>query len=152
MAWYRESPADDGAGVAVVPTVDAADVLASHTYALADAGMPGMRPLPICAECYDDWRGDDETGGCPAVLLAREVVALRERAATAERRLRDWEAYRTNVEDAEARVALLEGLLRDLVTKGEAMKEALFTGNDTQEAIACMEWDDAVGAALADGG
>jgi hypothetical protein len=37
--------------------------------------------------------------------------------------------------------------LAELIAKGEAMKEAFFTGDDNREAIACIEWDAAAEAA-----
>lgn len=102
------------AGVASVPTVDAAAVPATHhPFRGAMAGV-----AVNCRECGTPWRGDAETGGCEAVLLARETIALRERAETAEA---------TNAIQAELgvrltherrvaaeRVALLEGLLRSV--------------------------------------
>jgi hypothetical protein len=67
------------AGVASVPTVDAAAVLASHW-----RDQDSEWDITYCAVCLRLWSGDAETGGCPEVLLAREVVALRERAERAE--------------------------------------------------------------------
>jgi hypothetical protein len=67
------TPAD--AGVASVPTADTAAVLASHRRIDA-ARFDGALPEWVCAQCQAWWRGDPETGGCDAVLLARRVGLL----------------------------------------------------------------------------
>jgi hypothetical protein len=75
------------AGVASVPTVDAAAVPATHrrttlrhvVWEDADGLLRrGLRQFAesVCERCGQPWRGDAETGGCEAVLLARRVALL----------------------------------------------------------------------------
>jgi hypothetical protein len=64
------------AGVASVPMIDPNAVLADGGHQQARRYAGGV--LPHCEHCGEAWLGDAETGGCPAALLAREVVALLE--------------------------------------------------------------------------
>lgn len=113
-----------GTGVASVPTVDAAAVLTSHT--LRRATDSPIWDVDRCAECIRPWRGDAATGGCTVVLLAKEVVALRERAEAdpSHDRCRKDMGYlakkirvlRDEIGRRDARVALLEGLLGKMLS------------------------------------
>jgi len=125
-------------------SVDPAAVLGEHVAKRASRlAMERWQDYWICASCAQVWQGAPDTGGCTARLLAQRVVVLEDDSAL---RVLGGLYDRACAERDAAldRVTLLEGLLRDLAGKGETMKAALFTGNDTDEAIACMEWDSAV--------
>jgi hypothetical protein len=94
---HAANPGAMDAGVASVPTADAAAVLASHTLRRAD-DLPRW-DVDRCSWCLRPWHGDAATGGCDTVLLAREVVALRERAEALEEE-RDRYGVVADVDDA----------------------------------------------------
>lgn len=76
---HASNPGATGAGVASVPTVDAAAILAAREHYPGFSGFlypTNEGPLAFCARCRAPWRGDAETGGCDAVLLARRVIEL----------------------------------------------------------------------------
>lgn len=117
----RQTPAL--AGVASVPTVDAAAVLAEHRPNPVewDMGFAMWSTWSMCMACHCPWQGDAETGGCEAVLLAQ-------------------------------RVALLDGLLRSVEWVNTADGETLYCPRcgwmeQDGHSPACP-----LGAALADGG
>lgn len=79
---------------APVDPYDADCVLRMHrptsTTAYTVGGGPGRivtteHAHPICAKCRQPWRGDRDTGGCPAVMGAREVLGLRAALVEMER-------------------------------------------------------------------
>jgi hypothetical protein len=83
--------------------------------------------MPRCANCLDYWRGDADTGGCTARLLALRVIEmeallrdLEHPPRSHERELFDLAA---DLAAARSRIAELTGLLRRLHgTADEALR------------------------------
>jgi hypothetical protein len=79
----RQAPSP--AGVASVPTVDAAAVLDGGGGHFPARHYATGELLTYCDRCDCAWRGDEQTGGCETVLLARRVIALEAALAKWER-------------------------------------------------------------------